>query len=376
MAEVLGPMTIVSRALPTGVDGTKMAQWLMREGISFQEFVNQLSLAVGDFNQELVRDWGWLFALTEELVLEYPDGGAVTELPEITDLDIPDQVQGETIGHMIDLKSYGGAVGGSWMFWRDARRAQINSTIQTLVNRARWRFEKALLTRFFTNTENSVGSVGRDVPFVRGTGGDVDFTPPAYAGQSFTTSHDHYMGVASGSVTLDVQLNNMAATLEEHGHRAPFRGIVARADVALYRALTKFVQYVSPIVVAIDRGGESSGNQLFVRGEPLVSDGLFGHFQSDFGLIELFATARVPTNYSGLHKSYGELNARNSLKVRVHPQAGFGFYIVPEASGNDQFPIKRAVLPFEFGVSVGEDRTNGVAAFRSGGGTWTNPTIS
>lgn len=376
MAEVLGPSTIQQRALPTGVDGTKIAQWMMREGISFQEFANRLALAVGDFNQSLNTQWGGLYSITTDLVLEYPDGGAVTELPEITDLDIPDMIRGETIGHMVDLKSYGGAVGGSWMYWRDARPAQISSTIATIVNRARWRFEKALLTRFFTKVENSVGSVGYDVPFVAGTGGNVDFTPPAYAGQSFTSSHDHLNGQATGSVTLDQGLNAMAAHLEEHGHQAPFRAIVARADVALYTALTKFVQLISPAIAVIDRAGVTSGAQFFVRGQPIPSDGSFGGYQSDYGYVELYASARVPTGYLGMYKSYGQNDSRNPLAVRVHPDAGFGFYIVPEASGNDQWPVKRVVLPFEFGVSVGMDRTNGTVAYRSAGGTWTDPVIS
>lgn len=376
MAEVLGPSTIQQRALPTGVDGTKVAQWMVREGLSFQEFVNRLSLAVGDFNQEQINKWGGLFSLTEDLFLEYPDGGSVTELPEITDLDVPDQVRGETIGHMIDLKSYGGAIGGSWMYWRDARPAQIASSIATIINRARWRFEKALLTRFFTDTENAVGGGGYDVPFVNGGAGNVDFTPPAYAGASFDSTHDHLVGQATGSVTLDAGLNALAATLEEHGHIAPYRAIVSRADVALYTALTKFIQLVSPTIAVIDRAGVTSGAQYFVRGTPIASDGSFGAYQSDYGEIELFATNRVPTGYIGLYKPYGQLDARNPLKVRVHPQAGFGFYIVPETSGNEQFPVKRVVLPFEFGVGVGMDRTAGAVAYRSAGGTWTNPSIS
>ncbi len=376
MAEVSGPSTIQQRALPLGVDGTKLAQWMMREGISFQEFVNRLSLAVGAANESLATKWGGLMSFTTDPILEYPDGGSVTQLPEITDLDIPDQVRGETIGHHIDLKSFGGAVGGSWMFWRDARPAQIASTIATTVNRGIWRFEVWLLTRAFTGVENAIGTGGYDVPFVHGTGGAIDFTPPAYAGQTFTTSHDHLNGVASGLVTLDAQLNNMAAHLEEHGHEAPYRAIVARADIALYTALTKFVQLISPAIAIVDRGSSTTGAQFYVRGQPIASDGSFGGFQSDYGLIELYASARVPTGYSWLYKTYGQLDNRNPLKVRLHPDAGFGFYIVPEASGNDQWPIKRVVLPFEFGVSVGQDRTNGTVVYRSAGGTWADPAIS
>lgn len=375
MAELLGPSTIQQRALPAGIDGAKIAQWLLADSTTFQAFVNQLSLALGAVNAEFRSKWGDLFSLTEELSLEYPDGGSVTELPEITDIDIPDMMRGETSGHMIDLKSYGGAVGGTWKYFQRARRAQIDSDIRTIVDRGRWRFEKALMTRLFTNTENAVGT-GYDVPFVRGTGGNIDFTPPAYSGQSFLSTHDHFVGFDSTTLDLEDLLEGLAETLEEHGHSAPFRAIVSRADVAAYQALPKYIKYTAPMIAVIDRGGATSGNQYFVRGTPMVSDGIFGHYDSAYGLIELKAISRVTTGYAAMYKSYGELNAKNPLKVRVDPSAGFGFYIVPEASGNDQWPVKRVILPFEFGISVGEDRTNGAVGLLVSGGAWANGTIS
>lgn len=376
MAELLGPSTIQQRALPAGIDGAKIAQWVLADSTTFQAFVNQLSLALGAVNAEFRSKWGGLFSITEELSLEYPDGGSVTELPEITDIDMPDMTRGETSGHMIDLKSYGGAVGGTWKYFQRSRRAQIDTDIRTIVNRGRWRFEKWLVTRLFTDIENAVGT-GYDVPWVHGTGGNIDWAPPAYAGQSFTTSHDHFLGFDSGaSKTLADVLDGLAATVEEHGHSAPFRAVVSRADVVTYQGLTKFIKYTAPMIAVIDRGGATTGNQFFVSGVPMVSDGIFGHFDSAYGIIELMASARVPTGYAALYKSYGELNARNPLKVRVDPSAGFGFYIVPEASGNEQWPVKKVILPLEFGVSVGEDRAIAAVGKLVAGGAWGNPTIS
>ena len=377
MAEVLGPMTIVQRALPTGVDGTKIAEWRLREGVSVAEFFSMVGTAMGGVNQQWVRDWGWLFSITEADVMEYPDGGSVTELPEITDITDPDMVAGTTIGHMLDLRPYGSSVGGSWRYFRDARQSQIQATLATIINRAKWRFEKKVLTRALTQAENAIGSAGYDVPFVRGTGGNIDFTPPGYSGQSFTTSHNHFLGFDSGSSkTMADVLNGLAATVEEHGHKAPFVAAVSRADVALFRALTKFVQFIAPIVTTIDRGGESSGNQLYANGQPMVSDGVFGYFQSDYGLIELRAYYRIPTGYVGLYKSYGNLAAQNPLAVRVHPQQGFGLFLTGERSDNEKFPLKKINVELEFGVGVGMDRTNGAVGYLVSGGTYTDPTIS
>lgn len=375
MAEVLGPLNLLDKALPTGVDGTRLAEWAMEDGITYGELANQIALALGDANQELVRRWGWLFAITEEIFMEYENGGSVTPMPELTDMDKPEPLMGTTIGHMIDLRYYGQGVGGSKRFFQRVRSAKIRAAISNIVRRAVWRFEQRLLTRLFTNTENAIGSAGYDVPFVRGTGGNVDFAPPAWEGEAFTTSHDHFLGFnLSTPLTFADMLNGLAETLQEHGHEAPYRATVARADIASYAALTKFVELVGISGVIIDRGGETSGNQMFRQANWQM--GHFGDFQSDYGPIELHATARVPTAYASLVKSYGQLDQRNPLAVRVHPARGFGLMVVPETTPDDDFPVKQLDVDFEFGVGVGMDRTNGVVGFLVAGGSYVNPAIS
>ena len=77
-----------------------------------------------------------------------------------------------------------------------------------------------------------------------------------------------------------------------------------------------------------------------------------------------------------MSKSYGQLDPRNSLAVRVHPDVGFGLRIVTETTDDNQYPIKQVNVEFEFGVGVGNDRTNGAAAILVSGGAWANPTIT
>lgn len=372
MAEVLGPMQVVQQALPTGVDGTKYAEWALRDGSSIAQFLTEAGAALGALNQELMMMWGDTFWLTETNVLEYPDGGSVTPLQLITDIDRVDMVHGQTIGHMIDLNPYGGAIGGTRHYFRDARRAQINSTLRTIVNRGKWRFEQKLLTRALTNTENAIGSSGYDVPFVRGTGGNVDFTPPAFNGEAFTSSHDHFVYNNTGYAEL---IEDMVETLEEHGHMAPYNMWVARADVASYRSLAGFVEIVDSIVQRFDRGGATSGREYTTTGTPdFFGGGAFGYYNSSRGLVVLKATARIPTDYAYLYKPYGQNDERNSLAVRVHPNEGFGMQIIPSLTDQNSYPVGRINVEFEFGISCGQDRTNGVAGRQNS--SWSNPTIS
>lgn len=374
MPEILGPQTLLNLALPTGWDGTRIAQWTTRDGITYGELANQLALALGGFNQTMINDWGWLFGLTEELAIEYEQGGDVTEAPDITDVDKPEAIQGGTIGHMLNLRVYGQGIGGTKRYFRDSRSAKINAAIAVLVRRLRWRFEKRVLTRWFTNTENAIGSAGYDVPFVRGTGGNVDYAPPAFDGEAFTTSHDHYIGLDSGAKGFDEVFNELAETLQEHGYVPPFTAMTSRADVATIMALTKFVEVVDPIVQVIDRGGETTGNQLYTAGQRMF--GHLGYYQGEYGLVEVRFTNRVPTGYAGMVKSMGNLAADNPLAVRVHPDVGFGAYVVPETVPDDDYPVKQLDVEMEYGVGVGQYRAGGAAAYLVAGGVWANPTIS
>lgn len=375
MAEILGALTLQNKALPVGVDGARIAQWMLKDGITYGEFVNRVALALAAANQALVDKWGWLFGITDEIMMEYPNGGAITPMTELTDIDKHPLVHGTTIGHMLPLKFYGEAVGITWRAARDVRSVQIAAQITTLINRGIWRFEQMLLTRATSNTEEAIGAAGYSVPFVRGTGGNVDFAPPSYDGTTFLTSHDHFNGYnLSTPLTMADVLEGLALELAEHGHNAPFTALVSRADIALFAALTNFVTIVDNVVQVIDRGSSTTGSNFFARGTRDL--GSIGWYQSSVGLIELIATNRLPTGHVFMTKSYGSNNPRNALAIRVHPDQGFGFFIVTKTSENLDWPVEQVDVGFEFGVGVGQDRTNGAEGFLVAGGTWAAPTIS
>ncbi len=127
-------------------------------------------------------------------------------------------------------------------------------------------------------------------------------------------------------------------------------------------------------LLSIDRASVTTGNQFFQRGER--TKGHFGDFQTDFGLMRLHMSNHVPTKYCGAVKSYGSLDTRNPLAVRIHPAEGFGMFIVPETVPNDDVPIKQLDVEFEFGIGVAMDRTNGTACHLDAAGTYTAPTIT
>lgn len=374
MGEIIGAQTILANGIPTGVDGDRLAKWQMRDGRTWRQHVQALAVVLAAKNQAFVNKWGDMFAITDDIMVEYEQGGSVTKSNKISDLSDIKATSGETIGHMIDFAPYAEAVGGTWMYFRDGRPAKFNSDIATSVRKMEWRLEYELLNRFFVNTEVAVGSAGYNVPFVRGTGGNVDYAPPAFAGEAFATSHDHFIGYDSGTKTMVDVLNGLAETLIEHGHEAPFTAMVSKTDVdaGTFHALTDFTRLISG--VQIDRGGASSGNQFFAGGQ-FALEGTIGYFQSRYGQITLRMSTRIPTGYVGMYKSYGVRDQRNPLWIRVHPEVGFGMRIVTETSNDMQWPLKQVNFISEFGVGVGQDRTNGAVGYLVSGGTYANATI-
>lgn len=374
MAEILGPLTLQDKALPTGVDGARIAQWTMRDGVTYEQLAAQMSVALGATNAMLLQKWGWLFYITTDIMFEYPNGGTVTPMPELTDIDNPVPRKGTTIGHMIELNYYGDAVGGTWRALRDVRSTQIEADIATIINSGIWRFEQKLMGRFFDSDEVAIGSAGYNVPFVHSTTGNVDFQPPAYDGSSFATTHDHFIGynLSTPKTFADV-FEGLALTLAEHGHPPPYTAIVSRADATTINALTNKVQMVEGVTV-IDRAAATTGPQFFMNGTQSIDR--LGFYQSGLGLIELIATNRIATGYVGMAKSYGINNPKNSLAVRIHPDSGgFGFSLIPSPSDHRYFPIKQVDVDLEFGVGVGRDRTNGAVGFLVAGGSYTDGTV-
>lgn len=380
MAEIRGVLTTLNHALPAGLDPARLAQWRLRDGYTYAQARSDLAAALDGLNLELATAWGDLTFVTFEDHFEYPNGGTITDMPYITDLDRPESIKGSTVGHMIDLKVIGQAIGGTKRYFRDTRYAVWQAALRDMVYRARQTYEKKLLTRFFNNTSNALGTSGYDVPFANNSSG-VTYTPPAYGGKTFASSHDHYIAYnTGGSATYATMLNGLTQTVQEHGHNGPYIGMVSEADVATIRALTDYVEPVDNQIIVIDRGGETSGNRYYETGEiaaPAPSGGFYiGKYQGPYGLISMFATARIPTGYAGVYKSYGKNDERNPLAVRVHPDVGFGIRAIEEPSYDEMYPVKSITVEFEFGISCGNDRTTGAAGYLVAGSSYVNPTIA
>lgn len=362
---LLGINDMKQFALPTGWDGSELSKYSLVDGTTYEQIVNNIAAALSVANGDLISDpmYGGLITVTDELGKEYRDGvsNGMQERGEYTKADAR---RARTIGHMLPIKSYDRVLGWTWDFLRKARNVQIEADIASAIYDVKDNFQKRSLTRFFSTTENTIGTSGYDVPFVNSTGGNVDYTPPPYNGSTFASTHTHFdrKGTSNHADALEAG----AGHLYEHGIMGDYTAMIPLADIATYTALTNFAK-PDPSWRFIRT--DSAANWAVAN----VQDGYVGVYQSKYGLINVWATPRIPTAYLGVYKSYGVNDPRNSLAVRYSPDMGVGAVLM--ASTASTYPLADATIMHEFGVGV-NDRLNGYACYFNSSGSYTDPTIS
>lgn len=379
MTEVAGVLTTLSNQIPAGIDPSRFMQWRLNEGRTYGEVRSMIAAAMQGLNAELLAAWGDLIYVTPDDSFEYPNGGAVTDLPEITEVGNPDANKGTTIGHMIDLKPRGGKIGGTWRFFRDTREAIIMAAVSDLIQRGRQTFEKSLLQRAMAKAETTLGTSGYAVGFCNANPGTLQYVPPTWQGKAFDTSHTHYLGYDSGSKSAGDMLDGLVGTVQEHGHSGPYIAYVSETDVITYRALPNFVKPLTDRVIMVDRGGSTTGAELFQRGmvmAPPVSGGrYFGNYISPYGEVELRSLNYLTTGRALVYKSYGANNAQNPMAVRIHPDVGFGFFIREKLTGQELWPVEEIGIEIEYGIAANAKRTAGASGLLVSGGAFADPAL-
>jgi hypothetical protein len=257
-------------------------------------------------------------------------------------------------------------------YLEDARRAQIDADISALIQDAVDIYEKTVWTRLFKLEEDSgkskgLGATGISVPFADGGNGTVDYTPvprPDRMINPFNTSHNHYLRL--DGITQD-NLETAVGHVWEHGFDAPFDLIVSQADLGSWQNTTN-VKGFKPIASQLVQYGSNADLAL------LDSEIYQGLVTTAYGSCRLYANARIPTGYWSVTKSFGQNDARNSMKVRFDDFYGFGVKLVTESVS--LYPFTGAIAKFRFGAGVGNSRTSAVLVENDSSGSYATPTIS
>lgn len=371
---LLGPRALIDLALPTGIDGSKVLQWALRDGMTGPQVIARAASIIGEVNTRVFNKYSGLLYVTQDLFARTRAGsGEKSRTPLRAEFVKPDPIRGQEIGHMLPLKDYYDAVAWSQLYLRDAYLAQIDADLREIADRWETRVGEDLWVRALTDTENTIGTAGYDVGWAIGTGTNVNFVPPQYGATVHTSTHTHYKWLDDDSATWADLADDMVEELRHHGIGGMLTMFVSGSDIAEWRAITGFVDLIpAPVQVT----GSSSAPVYVTPGDFEGMPGeLFGYYKSPRGLVALRAEDFIPTNYCFLTRSFGANNPRNGIAVRVHPTGGFGLTVDPQITNSINPELDMITFPATHGIGV-FDRLNGVAGYlNSGAVAWVDASV-
>lgn len=382
MTEVRGPLTTLNNSLPTGIDAAQILNWrLAQDGYSYAQLRADVGAGLDGWNRDFLDAWGELIFLTDMNELEYPNGGAISDFTNVSELDRYELWKGDTSGHTLPMDWKGKGIGGSRRFFDEARRSIIESSIRGIVIAGKNTIEKAILTRLFSRAEIQISNNAYDVGMASASQ-TVPFTPMQVEATVFTSAHDHHLfyNDTTGGVDYDDMLNGIALDVLEHGQGGTGIYLVSENDVATIQAFT--TQYAKPVRASIQINGGSTSTPIFttdvpMQTQPKTGGRFFGYWSTAKGEFELRASARIPTGYAAFWVSQGSNARYNPIYVRYHPKYGFGYFITEIPSNDSTFPVKEIQIENIYGCGAGEDRViASVGYIAAGAAAWVNPTIA
>ena len=367
----LGTNNLLNVIIPSAWDGSELQRLALRDGTTYEQIITDINAAIVLLNNDLTAGYeGQMLSLTDEAAAEYRTGNT-NGFEDSTEYVQPDAQRGETTGHMYPLRKSDRKMGWTSDWLEEARRTQIDADIASMLSDARDIFGKRVLTRHFkleveSGRSYGLGASGVSVGFADGgvPASTVAFTPPPFLTRAtaFASSHSHYLRL--NGIT-QANLETAVKHVWEHGHDGPYELLISLTDVGSWSNTTNVTGFVK-------------------RGDPLIQYGqdvslatvdaqYVGAVQTTYGTVRIYASARIPTNYWSVFKSYGNLDMRNPLKVRFDPMRGFGVRLISERV--ELFPLAGAIAKFPFGVGTG-DRTAAVCVENDSSGDYATPTIS
>lgn len=365
----LGRLDLSLLTLPAGWDAAELEKARLADGTTYAEVASQLETALAALNAEIATDpvWSSLVSYDSEPTVEYRQG-ASNGFEQATEYGLPDVKRADTTGHMIPLNPFDRRLGWTFRYLRNARMSQLQAGVADAIVDARALFRQQVIRRLLKRGDDSIGSSGLSPGFATAAASTgVDYLPPAYGGTTFTTDHEHYVGIAGGAFTAAV-FTDAASELEEHGHVPPFDFLIGPSDEAAVRALTGFVAAADPMIRYSSTTSVASMDAYYgVDGKKFI--GTLSGFN-------VWVIRGMPQYYGVGYKSYGPNSARNPLRVRVRDgETAIRFEAIPDpAGGNANYPLQNILLMTEFGVGVGE-RTGATARYVNNT-TWADGTAA
>jgi hypothetical protein len=362
----LGPNDLKQWALPAGWDAARLENLRLADGETYERLINDISAALAMANGSLMSDpiIGSLITINPDMTVEYRTGVS-NGFEDHTEYTQPDAKRAAATGHMLEPVSKDRALGWTWDFLRKARRSQIDNDIASAFQDLKDVWQKTLLHRLFKSTKTTVGAAGFSAPVADGGTADSTYIPynlPERA-TAFASSHTHLQRLDG---ITQANLETCVAHLWEHGFDAPFDLLVAQADLGSWSNATSVTGWVKRADGLIRYGTQTD--------LAAVDPSYIGVIEtSTYGPVRVRASARIPTKYYAVYKSWGAGDARNVLRVAPSPNFGLGAVLL---AGDHirQYPLEYAILFLEFFQGI-QDRASAVLCYNHTSASYVIPTI-
>lgn len=367
---LIGNTNLKNIILPSTVDPQVLVNMTLTDSVSYADILTDISEALIVASNEVFGnpELAGMYSVTPRAFVEYRLGSS-GGFEDHTEFGEADTTRGEFGGHMLPIKRQDRKLGWSADYLKKARLYQIEADIANAISDFKDVIPRRILTRFFkmekeTGHNLGLGANGVSLPFCDGGASGTEYTPPrGRDGITFDSSHDHYLrlnGITQANVETAVE------HLWEHGHDGPYVLRASQTDAADWTNKTNLTGFVSRGSALVNYG---SGENLAIVGDAYV-----GVINTKFGDVLVMLNGRITTKYWGVHKVYGPHDPRNSLLYRIDESIGQTPYLeVPAAK---LLPVQEAIIAYDGGVGIGEDRTNGVLVKNDTTGDYTTPSIS
>lgn len=343
-----------------GWDADALNNFRLEDKTTYAAVAAALNTALTALNTEFASDWmTGMYSITPEPDLEYRQGVS-TGFKPFTEYARADWQRADTTGHMLPLQPQDYMLGWTWRYLQKSRMSQIEADIAEAIKSGRDIRRQQILARVLQRGDDSgttlqLGSSGLSPGFATTAGSTgVDYTPPAFGGTVFFSTHEHYYALAGGLYTNAV-FTAAKNELREHGHEPTYEFLIGPFDESTVRGLSDFTPVAESLVIL--------GSTQDVARMSAAADGT----SWPIGTINDFfvrVVHGIPRYYGFGYKSYGRNSQFNPLRIRV-PKNETTWQVTAMADphgGSGQNPLQDLMLFTEFGVGV-YDRTAGTPAY-------------
>jgi hypothetical protein len=351
-------------AIFAGWDASELQKFELQDGKTYAEVLRDINAGIAAFNMEIYNHplFSALCSYSDRPDVSYRQG-ASNGFGRFTEYGRPDAGRADMTGHMLPLKDWDRRLGWTWKYLtQEARSDQIMADVQDAITDARDLYRVQVLTRMLQRGDDSgdaagLGSTGYSPGFATAAAStNVDFTPPTHAGTTFTSDHEHYVGIAGGAFTAAV-FTDAHNELREHGHKPPYDFVIGESDKAAVKALTGFVD----------------ATESWVNYSALTDRATFSTAEVEAGIypigalneFRIWVVSGMPQYYGFGFKSYGPNSQRNPLRIRLPKGQSRPQFVVmpdPRSGAGGAYPLQDAMIYVQFGVGV-YDRTAATARY-------------